>query len=1164
MYGCLADDPLFMTSRWLELLDTACEDAHELGFRLWMYDQLGFSGANLQGALVSERPEFAGMTLVRRESGEIEEAVSGYDYFGAEACRALIDRVHGTLERHVGRWFGSVIPGFFQDELPAMPTWGRDFRESFAAEYSYDLQPVRGALFEGLDTESCRVRHDFHEHRARLARQAFFDQLADWFQKRELSCGFDQQSFAREGDPIAGAQLYGDYLMTHSRYQMPGTDHWGDPKVHSSLAHAHGHHRTWFEAFHSSGWGGTLEETYDWLAPALRRGATLYNPHAVYYSTRGGWWEWAAPSTCWRQPYWPSYEQFAWTIRRLCAVLTTGTHVCDVVLVSPTTTAQAYLTLDGPLPAAVQAASCYHRLNGAPCWFAEERGVLESAGIDYDIFNESVIAGGSVVGCELRIGEESYRNVILPDAKLLEPAATQTLVDLARAGGTVVCVGEVPTGLADYARVVKVADEVPSVLNRPPAHIDADAPYLLRRVGDAFVLLLTAHDEQSGTAAPIVDVGASLAERARWGWENKVQWDKFWFEYRHQLRQSGYDFVPSSERVAHVRINGLDCTHAQRWDPRTGRRTEIHVENDAGTSVIDVSFADGPIALVVFGENLPDANSEARLEPWAITPISGPWHAAAKSTLENSDGDLAAADRRGVLPIEVWRLEHQSDDGWRDVVASFGPFGQVTTEDGSWRDAEWSLSRGIHKDPIHALSLGPKGYIPEDFLEWRHVAKGGLVSARTYLSLPDRHGLHLAVGANASRRVIVDGLEVPVHGAGYQSFSELPNSAAGRTVLVELEFIADRDGPLRASFAVVADPDRYRRPEWMSGEELSYEFRLEEIPPRAVVQIATHGAACTVFVNEEEVGRQGDFEPYAENRPPRALLYDVRERLRVGQNTIVLSLGEHGAAAVDSRELPVVSGAQWHGARLVRDNYGYDQRFTCVYPRPHPLPDACWLEERAHQEQTVIPIIPDLAPHGERTEWLRFPAPLGLVAFKVPTTLEIVAEIADKQYRPTGQWVRLDAPVPAGTPVVLRVSATDGRRGGALLDRGIEAEVTEFETELLSWEELGLRNLGGEVRYRATFVGREGGAVIDLGDVRGTADVFVNGTLTDKLVWGPWRADVTVAMQAGENLLEVIVRGTLAGYLDDASPTIEIAAGQTRTGLFGPVRLLGYPDETYE
>jgi hypothetical protein len=65
----------------------------------------------------------------------------------------------------------------------------------------------------------------------------------------------------------------------------------------------------------------------------------------------------------------------------------------------------------------------------------------------------------------------------------------------------------------------------------------------------------------------------------------------------------------------------------------------------------------------------------------------------------------------------------------------------------------------------------------------------------------------------------------------------------------------------------------------------------------------------------------------------------------------------------------------------------------------------------------------------------------------------------------------------------------------------------------------------------------------------------VNGRLAGQLVWGPWRTEVTDLWHSGENKIEIVVRGTLAGYLDDASPTSGVYAGQVRTGMFGPVTL---------
>jgi len=78
--------------------------------------------------------------------------------------------------------------------------------------------------------------------------------------------------------------------------------------------------------------------------------------------------------------------------------------------------------------------------------------------------------------------------------------------------------------------------------------------------------------------------------------------------------------------------------------------------------------------------------------------------------------------------------------------------------------------------------------------------------------------------------------------------------------------------------------------------------------------------------------------------------------------------------------------------------------------------------------------------------------------------------------------------------------------------------------------------------------------VLDLGTVRGTAEVRVDGVLVDTLFAGPWRVELTEAIRPGATTeIEVTVRGTLAPYLDVASPTTAVAAGQKLTGLLGPV-----------
>lgn len=286
LYGSDADDPPFFSEEWWQIFLGVCADAGDLGVRLWFYDQVGFSGANLQGDLVREQPAFAGQwlasavvegdgplalrfppegaplaaSITQMESGEtltwtpdprevtdnspgrrrlrlIYAVRRGFDYFSAAACNALLDMVHGEFERRASHLFGNVIAGSFQDELPALPTWGADFQAAFQAQQGYDIMPKLGLLWEGDGDEAQTVRAAFHAVRATLAETAFFKPLFTWHERHGLICGFDQQGPARAGDPVETVTLYADYLKTHRWFGAPGSDHHGEAKIHSSLAH---------------------------------------------------------------------------------------------------------------------------------------------------------------------------------------------------------------------------------------------------------------------------------------------------------------------------------------------------------------------------------------------------------------------------------------------------------------------------------------------------------------------------------------------------------------------------------------------------------------------------------------------------------------------------------------------------------------------------------------------------------------------------------------------------------------------------------------------------------------------------------------------------------------------------------------------------------------
>ncbi|MFL5520178.1 MAG: hypothetical protein ACJ8B6_04530, partial [Gemmatimonadales bacterium] len=526
LYGKDADDPPFMSEPWWELFEGACGDAEQLGVRLWFYDQIGFSGANFQGQVVRAHPEHAGRWIERVEAaqgcpaggtpvatadGSLFYVVErGFDYYSAQGCARLFDMVHGRFEARVGHLFGSVIAGSFQDELPDLPTWSPDFPAEFERIAGYDPLPRLAALWQDLGEAGERFRADYHAVRAALGEAAFFRPLHEWHERHGLLCGVDQQSGGRDGQPVASTSLYGDYPRTHRWFSVPGSDHHGDAKIHSSLAHHYGRPRVWIESFHTSGWGGTLEETFDWLLPWIGAGANLYDPHATYYSTRAGWWEWAPPATDWRQPYWRHYDHFARAIARLCSALTWGRHACEVGVLFPAATARAALRLDGSSEAGERADALYRAIVGSMIWFDERPGVLNRLALDFDVLDDDTIAAAAAREGTLQTATEAYGAIVLPGCEVLETATARRLAEFADGGGMLVAVGPLPARAAGaggdddavaelrarfesgVARHVGTPAELDAVLEALPRPVRASVPTLLRRDGDQGVLFVPA------------------------------------------------------------------------------------------------------------------------------------------------------------------------------------------------------------------------------------------------------------------------------------------------------------------------------------------------------------------------------------------------------------------------------------------------------------------------------------------------------------------------------------------------------------------------------------------------------------------------------------------------------------------------------------------------
>ena len=254
-----------------------------------------------------------------------------------------IDRLYAPFERECPDDLGKTLNLFFQDELDfgcRMPFWSNHLMESFLALKGYDLHPLLPALWHDMGPITEKIRLDFADVVTRRMEECYFKPVFRWHEERGILFGHDNCGRGRIAE---GRAHYGDYFRTMRWYSAPGCD---DPKldgarafkglkVNSSIAHLYRRPRVWVEAFHSSGWGTTPADVVAAINEDFAYGATVVNLHGLYYSTRGGWWEWAPPDFHFRQPYWEHGGALNDYFTRICWLLSQGVHRCDVAIIYP-------------------------------------------------------------------------------------------------------------------------------------------------------------------------------------------------------------------------------------------------------------------------------------------------------------------------------------------------------------------------------------------------------------------------------------------------------------------------------------------------------------------------------------------------------------------------------------------------------------------------------------------------------------------------------------------------------------------------------------------------------------------------------------------------------------------------------------------------------------
>jgi hypothetical protein len=142
----------------------------------------------------------------------------------------------------------------------------------------------------------------------------------------------------------------------------------------------------------------------------------------------------------------------------------------------------------------------------------------------------------------------------------------------------------------------------------------------------------------------------------------------------------------------------------------------------------------------------------------------------------------------------------------------------------------------------------------------------------------------------------------------------------------------------------------------------------------------------------------------------------------------------------------------------------------------------------------------------------------------------------------------------------LRIEAPLEYRAGDVIPEPVRFECGVGQLPAGDWCAHGLATYSGMAEYRQSLaldeLPRRVRFWLDLGDLAATAEVRWNGISVGVLTVPPWRVDVTEFIQPGVNTVSIQVANTLANHYSVGIPTPYAFPHQTRSGLFGPVRLI--------
>ncbi len=378
------------------------------------------------------------------------------DHLNEAAMTRYFDHVGGLLESAVGDEFGKTVESMFSDsfEVPIHRNgiyWNQHLLEAFREYKGYDLTPYLPALWWDVGNLSPKIRYDVNAFLNHTGIEAFFKPMLRWCAAHNVKARIQPYGFVTDNIQGAGlADVPEMEITAGEKDAVPWFDTRIGPKKYvASGAHLYGRNIVTTEAHTYQHWDpyrATLEELKIADDIFLRSGANkIYNhgftgiPERDIAPTRGFY---AAIHISPDNVWWPYYPYLSDYVSRCSYLLRQGAFTADVAIYSPLANQWTKDVLNA------------RRWTRDFDWGDVGRLFIAN-GYDFDLINDDVLQHAAALdGERLRVGENAYRILILPNIEAMPLASLQRIQEYVQQGGTVIALERVPdqsTGLDDYA-----------------------------------------------------------------------------------------------------------------------------------------------------------------------------------------------------------------------------------------------------------------------------------------------------------------------------------------------------------------------------------------------------------------------------------------------------------------------------------------------------------------------------------------------------------------------------------------------------------------------------------------------------------------------------------------------------------------------------------------